>query len=73
MIYLRCDDQDDPHSSIRIEIKGNGEVVGHEAYALLDHISEIDEKLFNNLMRAVVCNHGDVLLKFGNYSHYDDK
>ena len=74
MIYLRCDDQDDPHSLIRLEIKGRGDVVGHEAYTLLDHIITVDENLFHDIMRALVINHSDVIFKkIGNHSHYDDK
>lgn len=74
MIYLRCDDQEDPHSDILLQVKGRGDVIGHEAYALLDYIIETDEKLFHDIMRAMVNNHTDVILnKISNHSHYDDK
>lgn len=74
MIYLRCEDQEDPHSDILLQVKGRGDVVGHEAYVLLDHIIEVDEKLFHDIMRAVVINHTDVILNIiSNHSHYDDK
>ena len=73
MIYLRCEDQEDPHTDILLQVKGRGDVIGHEVYALLDHIIENDEDLFHTIMRAIVRNHADVLLNFANHSLYDDK
>lgn len=74
MIYLRCEDQEDPHSEILLQVKGRGDVIGHEVYALLDHIIEEDEELFHNIMRAIVRNHTDVIInKIVNHHHYDDK
>lgn len=74
MIYLRCDDQEDPHSDILLEVKGRGDVIGHEAFALLDHIITEDEQLFHDIMRALIHNHRDLFLnKITNHSHYDDK
>lgn len=74
MIYLRCEDQEDPHSDILIQIKGHGEVVGHEVFALLDHIIEEDEQLFHNIIRALIHEHRDVFInEITNHLHYDDK
>lgn len=57
MIYVRAKDQDDPHSDIRIEIKGTGTLIGHEATALMDSLYEKDPNLFHCIFISVIRQH----------------
>lgn len=57
MIYVRAEDQDDPHSEIRIEIKGTVTLIGHEATALMDSLYEKDPNLFHSIVRSVIRQH----------------
>lgn len=52
MIYVRADDQDDPHSEILVELKGDGMLILHEACTLLNEIYKIDTRLFDDIVQA---------------------
>ena len=54
MIYVRAYDQDDPHSDIKVEIKGDGMLILHEAGTLLNVIYKIDDRLFDDIVRGVI-------------------
>lgn len=54
MIYVRADDQDNPHSDIKVEIKGDGMLILHEACTLLNEIYKIDTRLFDDIVQGVI-------------------
>lgn len=54
MIYVRAEDQDDPHSDIQVEIKGDGILILHEARTLLNEIYKIDTRLFDVIVQGVI-------------------
>lgn len=54
MIYVRADDQDNPHSDIQVEVKGNSILILHEACTLLDEIYKFDTRLFDNIVQGVI-------------------
>lgn len=54
MIYVRAYDQDDPHSAIQVEIKGDGFLILHEACTMLNEIYKIDDRLFDDIVKGVI-------------------
>lgn len=54
MIYVRAEDQDDPHSNILVEIKGDGFLILHEACTMLNEIYKIDSNLFDDIVKGVI-------------------
>lgn len=54
MIYVRADDQDNPHSDIQVEIKGDCMLILHEAGTLLNEIYKIDTRLFDDIVKVVI-------------------
>lgn len=54
MIYVRADDQENPHSDIQVEIKGDGMLILHEAGAMLNEIYQIDSRLFDDIVKGVI-------------------
>lgn len=54
MIYVRAEDQDDPHSDIQVEIKGDGFLILHEACTMLNEIYKIDSNLFDDIVKGVI-------------------
>jgi len=54
MIYVRAEDQDDPHSDIQVEIKGDGFLILHEACTMLNEIYKIDSRLFDDIVKGVI-------------------
>lgn len=54
MIYVRAEDQDNPHSDIQVEIKGDGMLILHEACTLLNEIYKLNTGLFDNIVQGVI-------------------
>ena len=54
MIYVRADDQENPHSDIQVEIKGDGMLILHEACTMLNEIYKIDIGLFDDIVQGVI-------------------
>lgn len=54
MIYVRAEDQDNPHSDIQVEIKGDGFLILHEACTMLNEIYKIDSRLFDDIVKGVI-------------------
>lgn len=54
MIYVRAEDQDNPHSPIKVEVKGDGMLILHEACTLLNGIYQIDYRLFDDIVKGVI-------------------
>lgn len=54
MIYVRAEDQENPHSDIKVEIKGDGMLILHEACPMLNEIYKIDTMLFDNIVKGVI-------------------
>lgn len=63
MIYARADDQDNPHSDIQVEIKGDGMLILHEACTLLNEIYKIDTRLFDDIVKGVIRKNEDAFRK----------
>lgn len=63
MIYVRADDQDNSHSAIHVEIKGEGFLILHEACTLLNEIYMIDNRLFDDIVKGVIRNNVDSFKK----------
>lgn len=61
MIYVRANDQDDPHSDMLVQIKGTEILIGHEAFMLMNYIFEQDSDMFHHIVRAVIRLHPEVL------------
>lgn len=57
MIYVRADDQNDPHSEINVECKGTWHLIGNEAGALMNEIYKVNPDMFHSIVRAVICQH----------------
>lgn len=66
MIYVRADDQDDPHSDILVQLKGTGNLIVHEAGTLMNYIYEQDSDMFHHIVRSVLCQHPEDFVKFRN-------
>ena len=54
MIYVRAEDQENPHSDIKVEIKGDGMLILHEACTMLNEIYKIDIRLFDDIVKGVI-------------------
>lgn len=54
MIYVRAEDQENPHSDIQVEIKGDGFLILHEACTMLNEIYKIDTRLFDDIVKGVI-------------------
>lgn len=54
MIYVRAEDQENPHSDIQVEIKGDGFLILHEACTMLNEIYKIDSRLFDDIVQGVI-------------------
>lgn len=63
MIYVRADDQNDPHSAIQVEIKGDGFLILHEAGVLLNEIYKLDIRLFDEIIKGVIRSNADEFIK----------
>lgn len=59
MIYVRAEDQDNPHSDIRVEIEGNVFLILQEACSLLDQIYQIEPRLFDDIVKGVIRKNAD--------------
>lgn len=59
MIYVRANDQDNPHSDIQVEIKGNEMLILLEACTLLDEIFKDDIRLFDYIVMGVIRKNED--------------
>lgn len=62
MIYVRAEDQNDPHSDIQVEIKGEGFLILHEACTLLNEIYNIDIRLFDDIIMGVIRRNEDYFI-----------
>lgn len=62
MIYVRANDQDDPHSAMHVEMKGTETLIGHEAFTLMNYIFEQDSDMFHHIVRAVVGLHPEAFI-----------
>lgn len=59
MIYVRAEDQNNPHSDIQVEIKGDDFLILHEVGTLLNEIYNIDTRLFDDIVKGVIRIHAD--------------
>lgn len=62
MIYVRADDQDDPHSAMIVQMKGTETLIGHEACTLMNYIFEQDSDMFHHIVRAVILLHHEAFI-----------
>lgn len=70
MIYVRADDQNDPHSDIQVEIKGNELLILHEAGFMLNEIYKIDKRLFDSIVQGVIRqNEDDFINRIERWKH----
>lgn len=66
MIYVHAEDQDDPHSDMLVQIKGNGNLIVHEAGTLLNYIYEQDSDMFHHIVQSVLVQHREDFIQFRN-------
>lgn len=63
MIYVRANDQDDPHSDMLVQIKGTGNLIAHESCTLMNYIYEQDSDMFHHIVTAVIRLHPEEFFK----------
>lgn len=65
MINVRAEDQENPHSDIKVEIKGDEMLILHEACTMLNEIYKIDSRLFDDIVKGVIrINKADFINRF---------